>query len=388
MRILWHSPSPLIPGGYSGQAALNIPVIASLGHEVIISSFAGGSYGHHGEWNGFQVLPPGQRLHGNGVIRGHYERVKADLLIILNDAWGIEPTQLAGMNVMPWMPLDTEPLGGLDRIWLEQATEAGAWVRPLAMSRFGLKQLQDAGWQAEYVPHSVDPAVFFPDHPAGQLWRKQHNLPDDAFLVVMNAANKGATDSGEFGELSRKAFAQQMEAFAQFSARHKKAALYMHTRPDDQAGMNLYPLAELLGMQGRIVFPEPYLYDTAQYSQDWLRGMYSAADVLTIASAAEGFGLPIIEAMACGTPVVATRGSAMTELVTPETGWLADSQKHYVNGHRSFWRMPLTYSIAQCYEKAFTGARMKSRNCVARAEKYHVTGVAEKYWKPALAVVS
>lgn len=388
MKIMWHGPSPMIHGGYAGQAALNIPALASLGHEIVISSFAGGSFGHHGEWNGFRVLPPGPRLYGNGVIRGHWEREKPDLVMILNDAWAIEPTQLAGMDVMPWMPLDTEPLSGLDRLWLDQATAAGARIHPLAMSRFGQRQLQEAGYEAGYVPHSVDPAVFFPDHPAGQLWRRAHDLPDSAFLIVLNAANKGAGDTGEFGELSRKAFAQQMEAFARFAARHRKAALYIHTRPDDQAGMNLFPLVEMLGLQGRVVFPEPYLYDTGQYSGEWMAAMYNAADITTNCSAAEGFGIPIIESFACGTPVIATRGSAMTELVADGTGWLADNQKHYVNGHRSYWRLPFTHSIAECYERAYTGARMKARNCARYAERFHIGRMAHEYWKPALDTVS
>jgi glycosyltransferase involved in cell wall biosynthesis len=42
---------------------------------------------------------------------------------------------------------------------------------------------------------------------------------------------------------------------------------------------------------------------------------YSAAEVLVLPSVDEGFGLPALEAMACGTAVVASRGGALPEVV-------------------------------------------------------------------------
>jgi len=42
---------------------------------------------------------------------------------------------------------------------------------------------------------------------------------------------------------------------------------------------------------------------------------YQRAAVLAYPSRYEGFGLPLLEAMACGTPVVASRGSSLTEVV-------------------------------------------------------------------------
>ena len=50
-------------------------------------------------------------------------------------------------------------------------------------------------------------------------------------------------------------------------------------------------------------------------SDDDLPLLYSAADVYVQPSVWEGFGLPVLEAMACGTPVVATRRAALPEVV-------------------------------------------------------------------------
>jgi glycosyltransferase involved in cell wall biosynthesis len=49
-------------------------------------------------------------------------------------------------------------------------------------------------------------------------------------------------------------------------------------------------------------------------SDEVLPAIYSAAEVLAFPSLYEGFGLPILEAMACGTPVVASRASCLPEV--------------------------------------------------------------------------
>ncbi len=58
---------------------------------------------------------------------------------------------------------------------------------------------------------------------------------------------------------------------------------------------------------------------------DLLPAAYSAADVLAFPSLYEGFGLPILEAMACGTPVVSSRTSCLPE-VAEGAALLADPE--------------------------------------------------------------
>ena len=57
--------------------------------------------------------------------------------------------------------------------------------------------------------------------------------------------------------------------------------------------------------------------------EDMLPVLYSAAKALIIPSFYEGFGLPVLEAMACGTPVIASSASALPEVVG-EAGILVD----------------------------------------------------------------
>jgi glycosyltransferase involved in cell wall biosynthesis len=50
---------------------------------------------------------------------------------------------------------------------------------------------------------------------------------------------------------------------------------------------------------------------------------FAAADVFVMPSLAESFGLMALEAMACGTAVIASEGTAMTELIRPPQAGLS-----------------------------------------------------------------
>lgn len=59
--------------------------------------------------------------------------------------------------------------------------------------------------------------------------------------------------------------------------------------------------------------------------QEKIREVYAACDAWLFASRCEGFGLPILEAMACRTPVIATPAGAAPELVGQGSGGGSDS---------------------------------------------------------------
>ena len=71
---------------------------------------------------------------------------------------------------------------------------------------------------------------------------------------------------------------------------------------------NMLKQVKHTGLEGRVHFPG-YVKD------EDLPGLYTLAAVLAFPSWYEGFGLPVLEAQACGTPVVAANNSSLPEVV-------------------------------------------------------------------------
>lgn len=59
-----------------------------------------------------------------------------------------------------------------------------------------------------------------------------------------------------------------------------------------------------------------------------LRKLYSIADISLIPSRNEAFGLVVIEAMACGTPVIGTNSGGIPDIITEETGMLFEPENY------------------------------------------------------------
>jgi glycosyltransferase involved in cell wall biosynthesis len=66
----------------------------------------------------------------------------------------------------------------------------------------------------------------------------------------------------------------------------------------------------------------PFVEYHERPAQEAIPDVYRSADFWLFTSTEEGFGLPILEAMAVGTPVIATPAGAAPDLVTEKTGAL------------------------------------------------------------------
>ena len=84
----------------------------------------------------------------------------------------------------------------------------------------------------------------------------------------------------------------------------------------------------------------PLIELTSTASDEELLALYRSAAALVYPSRYEGFGLPLLEAMACGTPVIAARTSSIPEvtgdaavLLDPddEDGWSAEIERTYAD---------------------------------------------------------
>lgn len=374
-----HSNFPGIGTGYGQQCEYLVGVLASLGYKVVISAFWGLN-GQSTNWNGHLVLPGGQDPYGSDIIVSHARHVKADLVITLMDVWPLNADQIRelrtvhGIPVAHWMPVDCDPLSVMDERHLK-ATGA----IPIAMSRFGQAKLAEAGLDPLYVPHGVRTQQVFT--PAKRDEARAALGLSDRFVIGMNAANKDAI---------RKGFPEQLLAFARFRQRHPEALLMMHSLVMQAGAHDLQAIASRLGIMDAIRFSDQYAYLTGLLRPEWMSAWMSAADLGTHCSYGEGFGLAAVEFQACGTPIVTTDATAMSELAGP--GWKVSGEPFWNGAHASWWTRPSVAGIEGAYEQAWQakqdGTIGKLRDASREfAVTYDVDRVQREHWEPVLAQI-
>ncbi|WWT39943.1 RfaG glycosyltransferase [Microcystis phage Mae-JY09] len=373
MRVLIHSNSPATAQtGYGVQTRLFAPRIRDMGHEVAVSAFYGAE-GAMQVWDGIPIYPRRNHPYGLDVVGNHAATHQADIVISLIDAWVMEPAAMSPRWV-PWFPVDHDPM---PEIVANKVREA--W-QPIVFSKHALASCEQAGISALYVPHGVDTSVYHPRERGDA--RDRLGIPRERFLVACVMANKGLP--------SRKAWPEQIEAFAGFARRHPDALLFLHTVMDQSmGGVNI---AECLTSFG--VPPEQVLI-ADQYRlvngvpDEIIAHIYSAADVLLNCTMGEGFGVPILEAQACGCPVITGDWTAMSELTW--AGWAVprEGATRWWTPQAAYQYLPHVHAIEAALEKSYLArhdAELRER-ASAGAQAYDADHVAEHYWRPALEAI-
>jgi glycosyltransferase involved in cell wall biosynthesis len=105
---------------------------------------------------------------------------------------------------------------------------------------------------------------------------------------------------------ARKNLLRLAEAFAQLKEEGTPHKLVIVGKKDFQADQLIARVDEL-GMKADVIFP-------GYVPTENLPNFYSAADAFVFPSIFEGFGLPVIEAMACGAAVITSQGSSLEEV--------------------------------------------------------------------------
>jgi glycosyltransferase involved in cell wall biosynthesis len=374
MRILVHSNAPWVPTGYGQQTAQLVQRLAADGHEVAISAF----YGLQGaklEWNGITVYPQYMEPYGADVLIAHAEDwfggdLSDGLIITLVDAWVLPAAQLREANVLMWVPIDHEPAPPkvIDAV---KASEATA----VAMSRHGERMMKAEGIDCEYAPHGIDTSSLSPKG-RGE-WRKmiQPEIPEDWFVAGIVAANKGNP--------SRKSFEVSFQAFARHLQKYPESLLYVHSEATGAVnGVGLIDLAQACGITPEnIRFSPQYNQAILGFQSDFMASVFSSFDVLLNPAQGEGFGIPVVEAQACGVPVIVTDWTAMSELCG--AGWKVDGQKVF-SVQRSWVKSANVHEVALALEKAYHGRGKHKNRARSFAEKYDADKVYDEHWRPIL----
>jgi glycosyltransferase involved in cell wall biosynthesis len=374
MRILWHGVKSQAKTGYGVQTGLFVPALRDAGHEIAINARMD-QYVTGIDEHGIVNFSSGAKWDnmGNDTVLMHAERYKPDIVLSMCDPFTCEPTVFDKVAWYPWVMVDSEPLYWANRECLN------ACRRPIAPTRNAVDVLQAAGYDPLYVPLVVDMDTYRTiDRQAaraamGKVWGVDLS---DKFVVVMNAANHSNP--------SRKNFGAAFRAFAEFEKMCPNALLYVHTEQLGKmwGGEDLRRVQSLYGVQN-VVYAPQYEYVSGIIGDDYLVKMYNAADVLLCTSLGEGFGLPLVEAQACGCPVIVPDFGAMAELCV--SGSKATGARYMrIEGSEQFLVDPCDVA-ALLIDANLQSKAPEARQLVSEAiQHYDIRAVMKQHMEPAL----
>ncbi len=229
-------------------------------------------------------------------------------------------------------------------------------VTPSSWSKAGFVA---AGFRAERVhviAHGVDPAQFRPVHGADRSrLRAALKIPADAFVFL----NVGAVTWN-------KGIGPLLAAFAKYCRRDSRAILIL------KGGDSLYGnlMDNALSEAARL---NPAVMDSAvmaslryvpgNLSQVEMARLYQASDAYVSPYRAEGFNLPVLEALACGIAALVTAGGPTDDFCPDELSLRIAASP--ASGQQGNYLEPDSNSLVQCMEQIAADPEFRARAAVA-----------------------
>jgi glycosyltransferase involved in cell wall biosynthesis/ADP-heptose:LPS heptosyltransferase len=297
--------------------------------------------------------------YGYQVMPKAIENYRPEVLIALNDPWLLtsergrpdynwfEKVIQEKAGNIPWMVYFPVDGGPFKQDWCNLFRSS--W-RAIAYSNYGKKVVLDAAPdlkdKLKMIYHGVDLSTFqvLPNQVKEKV-RQEMNIPEDHKFIGIIARNQprkniprglrifkyfrdgygkckvcgGLTGVDQFDSdcelCGSRDWAVAREGF-------HKASLYLHMNLKDPRGNDLPKIIADEKVRG-VVYPKQH--DIARGVPDSvLSAYYNALDVMFLPTTGEGFGLPVLESLASGTPVVATRTTSVVELLEDGGGILVD----------------------------------------------------------------
>ena len=375
LRILWSSNSMWSNSGYGSAMEDLLPLIRDAGYPVAISNFYGQA-GQPFEWNGIKQYPIINHSFGSDAALWHSKDFKADVTFFLQDTWPLNPQDISQITrPIFWVPVDHDPIPRGITNMMRLAN------RIIAMSKFGQEELANNGFSSTYIPHTVDTKIFYPENT--QIIKQKRGINPNSYMFGMVAANKDNPP--------RKSFQEVLDAFKLFLQKVPNSMLYIHTDPHFPGGFPIDEYAKFLGINGNVFFPGldlpqnyNFKYNTGKAQ---MRDIYNTFDCLLAPSTSEGFGVPIIEAQACGIPVITSDWVAMKELVTDGyNGYKVKASSYKFTSMQSYAATPSVDDLFDKMMKIYTFAPRKELkdNAVKFSKDFALDKVFKEKWIPLL----
>jgi glycosyltransferase involved in cell wall biosynthesis len=304
-HILWVTIFPETGGGYKVISAPICEKLQQAGHQVKVLGldYTGGE--HHYE---FSIIP--MQTMGDVLVAINNLRISwgIDLVVCASEipmcAYLLGSAQVKDLPVVVITPMENGPL------IRSVAEDLSAAKKVFFISKFAVEEASKVGLESEWLPVSPDP-IFVPATPdAKSAVRKALGFDEDDLIILTVAENQ-----------ERKNIPAAMQIVSSLvrniADRKVKYVLvsteYHPTR--HTVGNRLMELAQDTGILGNFILFEKGM------PTDKLKYLYQISDVFLLTSKAEGLGLPILEAMACGLTVVGTDTGAISELLAGGRGY-------------------------------------------------------------------
>lgn len=294
-----------------------------------------------------------------------------DLLLTIQDAhnastWG------------PWSPpaphLFYTPVDGVVGPADTQALRCAH--RVVSATRWGAELLKDrVGIHADVLPHGTDCQLFRPASAAErQHWRTTlfDVGPNETALLAVGV------------NIARKQWGRILEVVRACNKQRRTVRLLCHTAPVYR-GTSIPQMCSALNLTGLDVAFTPE--DRRHASSDaWLRQLYCAADFFVSASSKEGWCFPIIEASACGTPVIGPAYGPYLENLGDAAYLAAPTSLHWIPGDPrgpgidvAAHELYTTLQAAIRSEKSGESRATAARQAAARFASTHVRPLWRQY---------
>ena len=312
LKILWFGDAACVTTGFGKVAAGILDGLYKTGKYEIIqlgSNYYGDPHNKPYDIYPLRVGDPYGKNRLYEVMKG----VSPDIFISNNDIWAmgwitsvISAARQETGKIIPWIayfPIDGLPIKPEWTNFIRNYIDI-----PITYTKWAVDNIKkvDETLDLDYVYHGVDTSTYSPDEDIKLQMRTQisKSLEKDINFVV-----------GYVGRNQpRKRLPELMMAFRTFAENKSDVLLYLHT-PIIDMGWNIKKVKDTLQIPDDTILTTPKLSPAVGIEEYRLANIYRLFDVICLPTVGEGFGLPLIEGMATGCPVVSTNCSVIPEIV-------------------------------------------------------------------------